>query len=124
MADVHPVCQTVATIVASRRLPFGDEIACQDVIASLLTTAAIAFEREYRLGPRNRIDFYLPASKVGIEVKVQGSPSDVLRQLERYALSDAIAALMLVTGRRTLSQLPTALHGKPLVSVATWRGGL
>lgn len=117
---------TIDQTLKAHRLPFGDEIACHRTIALLLEAAGFTVEREVQLsGARGRIDFYMPAERIGIEVKVKGSPTEIVRQLSRYAQAPEIHTLMLVTGRARLGQLlPAELHGKPLHVVATWRGGL
>lgn len=108
------------------RLPFGDELACQRTVAIILEQLGIVAEREVAVsGARGRIDFYVPDVQLGIELKVKGGPSEVARQLLRYAEAPEIAGLMLVTGRARLAAgLPDTLSGKPLRVVATWRGGL
>jgi hypothetical protein len=76
--------------------------------------------REVRLSPQDRIDFIvtLPCSdgkqyRIGIEVKIQGAATGILRQLYRYARSDRVDALILASTRRTLlSGVPRSLYGK------------
>jgi hypothetical protein len=49
----------------------------------------------------------------------------VLRQLLRYAGAEQVTGLVLVTARLRLARgLPDMLRGKPLRTVATWRGAL
>lgn len=75
-------------------------------------------EREVRLAPRDRID--LLVGRVGVECKVAGNAESVLRQLRRYAESDRIDALILVTSRAAHSRMPATVGGKPLHVVRTW----
>ena len=65
-----------------------------------------------RLAPTDRIDFLLGG--VGIEVKVDGSTAQILRQLRRYASSPQIEHLVLVTNRARHRSLPAVIGGKPL----------
>ena len=78
-------------------------------VASALGAASLAYEHEYRLGPRCRIDFKV--GRVGIEVK-KGRPasSDLTRQLRRYLESDELDAVIVVTQRVT--RLPETILGK------------
>lgn len=104
------------------RLPVGDEAAFQEGVAAALAARGVAFTREFALSAgRGRIDFYLPDDRIGLELKVQGSPSDVARQLQRYALAPEIDALVLVTARARLGALPPTIGGKPLAVAALWR---
>lgn len=117
--------QALAETLGRYRLSTGNEAVYQRALGQLLTHLGIGFEAECDLGPdHGRIDFYLPSTEVGIELKVQGSPSGVTAQLARYATSPKIRELVLLTGRARLGQLPARLCGKPLIVVATWRGGL
>lgn len=67
--------------------------------------------------PVDRVDFLI--DRVGIELKVDGSWAAVLRQLDRYAASPDLDALVLVTTRRSIArEMPPLLRGKPLVSIS------
>ena len=78
--------------------------------------------RELVLTKRDRLDFlvgYSPlwsATPMGtaIEVKVGGSLSDLTRQLARYAESERITGLLVVTTKDRHRQLPPSLSGKPI----------
>lgn len=73
---------------------------------------------EVILSARDRPDFIVGVSDivVAIEVKVAGARNAILRQLGRYAAHDIVDAVVLASGRRALLwQLPTAIHGKPVV---------
>lgn len=81
-------------------------------IGAALERAGIAFDHEFRLAPRCRIDFL--AGRVGIEVK-KGRPvtADLRRQVARYAQCAQLDALVVVVQRGV--SLPDAIHGKPVV---------
>ena len=87
----------------------------RNAVAEALTEAGLAYEHEFRLGPRNRIDFRV--GRVGIEVK-KGRPATSLLtgQLRRYLESDALDAVIVVTQRVT--RVPDTLCGKPVVLVS------
>jgi hypothetical protein len=72
----------------------------------------LEFEREVKLNATDRIDFLV--GTVGIECKVDGSKNAVASQLLRYAESDRISGLILVTIRNTHRFGGTELLGKPL----------
>jgi len=105
----------------AQRYRVGQEQWLQDDIETSLRFLQIAFEREARLAPGERVDF-LVAGSIGIEAKTRCPPRKIFRQLERYASHDAISALILVTG--TASGLPPAVNGKPLFYVSTGRASL
>jgi hypothetical protein len=78
--------------------------------------------RELVLTKRDRLDFLIGHSPLwsavpmgtAIEVKVGGSLSDLTRQLARYAESDRITGLLVVTTKDRHRQLPPSLGGKPI----------
>lgn len=94
----------------------------QDAVAFVLSDRHIRHEREARLGPADRVDFLL-AHGIGIELKTKGSVADVAEQLQRYAASPKIRALVLFTTRQAHAALPLEISGKP-VRVLVSRGGL
>lgn len=98
---------------ALRELRIGvlpDEFQLQSCIEGVLYSHGIQYQKEYRLAPRNRIDFLLEGG-IGLEVK-RGKPNKikVLKQLERYAAFDEIAAMILVVDRTV--HIPTSVLGK------------
>lgn len=83
------------------------------------------FEREYRLGPKDVVDFFVTGKPqldgsvatggVAIECKVKGQPLAIVRQLERYAKHDVVECIVLYTARHM--QAPEHLNGKPVVTI-------
>lgn len=98
------------------RAPFCQgEYDLHALTASALREADIYFLHEERLAPRCRIDFL--ADTVGIEVK-KGKPErrQLLRQLERYAGSPRIEALVVLVERA--ADIPGEILGKPCVTLS------
>jgi hypothetical protein len=106
----------VAAALQRRRFRFDDEKELQASISCVLTMDGIAHEREVTLAPGDIIDFL--ADGVGVEVKIKGSLGDVTRQLLRYAQSDRVRELVLVSTLMRLGNQPSTMNGKPLVFVS------
>src|SRR5580692_2789902 len=103
---MEDVC-AVAKLLKGYRYNVGSECDFQRGVLDALTQSQIDCEPEYDLGPGfGRIDLFLPQPGIGIELKVKGSPSEILRQLHRYAQCPAILSLMLMTSRPRLNPLP------------------
>ena len=117
--SVTGFASTVCNELSNYRLSMDTEIHMQDDIESILNTSNISFEREYRLGSHGVIDFFVPSRGLGIEIKLKAVRADIVRQLDRYAESDQLNALLLVT--MTSLALPKALREKP---VYCYRAGL
>ncbi|MFT3973310.1 MAG: hypothetical protein QM699_07635 [Amaricoccus sp.] len=96
---MHPVfiARRVAGIIERSAIDVTTEFAAQRGIREALERDGIEVAAEVQLTPRDRID--LLAGPVGIEVKIRGGGRrKILRQLERYAESDQIEALVLASG--------------------------
>lgn len=115
------LAKELATALEGYRYEAGTETAVQDGIERILNELRFDFEREARLTSRDRVDFLVFG--VAVEVKIGGSLSSVVRQLHRYAASDRVEAILLVTTQLRLARVPRSLGGKP-VHVAALLGGL
>ena len=93
----------IARALTSGRLRFRDEAGLQDAIEDAFAHAHVSYEREFRVDRASRIDF--ACGRVGVEVKVAGGPSQVGRQLARYAATGRFDELLLVTTRPQHQQL-------------------
>lgn len=98
----------VLEVLAAGPLTYRHETDLQTAISVRLAAADIEHVREAQLGPGERIDL-LTDDGVGIEVKVAGSWTSVVRQLLRYAHHDRVKALVLVTTQASHGQVPAEL---------------
>lgn len=103
--------ERVRSVLTAMPLRTTVEALLQEQIAAALAAAALPFSREVHLSKKDRIDF-LCGGALGLEVKVDGGVSDVTRQLHRYAQSERIARLVLVSTRMRLLTIPRELNGK------------
>lgn len=114
MTDVF---SPIIAALASYRYVAHDEHRLYEGLSLALTSAGIEFERERSLlypdGKRGRLDYYLPVTRLAIEVKVRGSAEAVLRQITMYARHEDVAAVLLVTSLGRLARVPEDLFGKP-----------
>lgn len=111
----------VLTDILSRiRLIVDDEKSVQEQIAAALFQATIGFEREVRLSPGDIIDFV--SDRVGVEVKIKGGKRAILRQIERYADSNQIDSLILLSN--VAMGVPAEINGKPVRFVSMGRAWL
>lgn len=92
-----------------------EEYEIQADISKILKEHGIRFIKEYKLGPRNRIDFLLD-NGIGIEVK-KGKPnrSNVIAQIQRYTKFNEIDCLILVIERSM--DIPSEINSKPCFSI-------
>jgi hypothetical protein len=102
---------TLRRTLGSARFRYTSELELQDGIAELFTARGIAFERERQLGP-DRVDFFIAG--IAIEVKIEGSLSDVTRQLHRYSEHPDVTGVVLVTTRARHNAMPNLMTAKPV----------
>lgn len=102
------------------RFQCAHEFVLQEGIARVLAREGIAYQRERQLG-RDRVDFFVGSEPfpegIAVEVKIDGSLSEVTRQLHRYAAHPDVVALVLVTTRSLHCRMPREMRGKPLAVV-------
>ncbi len=109
--------ERVAAALRSCTFSAHDERTLHEGVKTVLAAAGVAYEHERTISPTSRLDFWLPVSGAAIEVKVQGDPGNVLRQLTRYCGHDVVTGLLLVTTSAKLARVPATLCGKPVRAV-------
>lgn len=105
----------VAQVLRGVDMHFGHEAELQQALDEVFHDQGWDVEREFALdGSRDSIvDFFLDG--LAIEVKVDGTPAAVLRQLQRYAACQEVRELLLVTTKhRHRDAIPETLSDKPV----------
>lgn len=115
MTDVQVINAgwTLGRAIAARPFWYRTETDLQVQVHALAVELGLNPEREVRLTPRDRIDLLI--GRLGVEIKVAGAPHTVMRQLLRYAESDRVDLILLVTTRLAHLALPQLVGGKPLI---------
>lgn len=91
---------------------FNTESELQLGISGRLTSVGVVHRREVQLTPTDRIDFMI--GRLGAEVKTKGGRSALLRQLHRYAQSEEVDELLLITTSPPLARIPNTVVGIPV----------
>jgi len=95
------------------RFRFTSEDDLQRGIAKLLEERSIPHQREYRLDAQSRLDFLVDGG-LGIEVKIDGSASDLGYQVLRYLRHEVVKGVVVITSRSSHRDLPREMEGKPV----------
>lgn len=112
--------EQLAVLLSGYRYRGACEDDYQQSVARVLEQEGVEHRREVRLSARDRIDFMVGA--LGVEVKMQGSTTRLLRQLGRYAEHEDVEELLLVaTSTRLVRGIPERIHGVS-VSAMVLRG--
>jgi hypothetical protein len=106
-------------LLSGYQLRSPNEATLQFAIAHCFDLNKIVYDREVRLNAEDRPDFMVGA--VAVEVKIDGSPSEILRQLHRYVQHQCVTEILLVTTRSKHINLTSEFNGKPIVTL--WIGG-
>lgn len=113
-APAQVTARRIVTLLTASRYQHRDETQLQQLVAQVLLGGGYVATREVRLTPASRIDLVV-APRIGIEVKVAGSAIDVAGQIQRYARTGRLDALVLVTTRAEHTTLPDQLGGLPVL---------
>lgn len=123
MKTESSVAGRIASAVARRRFRIVTEKDFQEALVRVFEAEKMEYRREVRLGPGDVVDFMV--GDVAVEVKVEGSPTQVLRQILRYLEYGEVSALVLVTRRAGSARgIPPQVLGKPVIVVPVWKGFL
>ncbi len=110
-------------VLKGYRYNIGSELEFRREVVEVLNKSNIECVPEYDLGRQfGRIDVYLPQSRIGIEVKVKDSRSQILRQLHRYSLCPLVDSLVLLTSRPRFDPPVDSISGKSLTVISVWEG--
>lgn len=93
-----------------------DEADLQEQVAAALSSCGIAIDREV-IAARGRYDVFARAdgARVVLELKVTGSAAAVERQAQRYALTDGVDAVAVVTTSSRLARELSIVEGSALL---------
>lgn len=105
--DPNDVVGYVKALLESNRLPCTDEYKLQKEAAEIFHSGGLKYYPEFLLEKRDRIDFFFPDSKVGLECKVKADGGNTNRQLLRYAMTKKVKHLILLTSRPHQSLPPS-----------------
>jgi hypothetical protein len=116
-----PDAHRLIGLISSARVDLSTEFAAQTGLVRLFEAERVRYEAEVVLSAADRIDFLI--GRVGVEVKIGQPRRQILRQLERYAGSDRLDELLLVSS----APFPAGgfrAHGKPVFVVSLSVGWL
>ena len=102
--------QRILNVLSTYSFSLSDEKVLQGEISEVLDQEGIAHRREVRLNDKDIIDFIFDGG-IGMEVKIKGQKLAIYRQLKRYATSDQINQLILLTS--VSMGTPGVIEGKP-----------
>ena len=104
----------ITAIMKLRINPVIEEYELQIKIADVLEREGLSFKKEYKLAPRNRVDFFIDG--IVIEVK-KGKPygRQVIEQVRRYSEYEEVKGVILVVEKNL--DLPREVNGKPCMSL-------
>lgn len=113
--------EQIVDLIERARVDLSTETLAQRGLARIFAAAGLDARAEVRLSDKDRIDFMI--GRIGLEVKTGHSRRTILRQLERYAKSEEVDSLILVTSIAFPTTNPP-IEGKPLLVASLSRGWL
>ena len=119
--EARILASRIAAIIERTRVGISTEESAHLAVLDALRAAGMDVQAEVWITDSDRVDLLVEG--VGIEVKVKGGRRDIYRQLQRYARSDRIEALVLATGLAWPSSIKD-VDGTPLIAASLTRGWL
>lgn len=113
--------EKLVDLIENARVDLSTETLAQRGLARVFADAGLEARAEVRLNAQDRIDFMI--GRIGLEVKIGHPRRSILRQLERYAKSEELDALILVTSAAFPTSNPP-IEGKELHVASLSRGWL
>lgn len=107
--------EELSSLIAGFRYRFTDERDLQDGIERVLRSSDSPYRREPVLSAPDRPDFLV--GDIAIEVKIQGTLAQLLRQVSRYAAHDKVRGILVVGTPVWLVQVPDEICCKPMASL-------
>ncbi|MGH8156645.1 MAG: hypothetical protein ACREPQ_00865 [Rhodanobacter sp.] len=97
---------------------YSDEVQLHGTLENILLQAGEKdFVREHAIDRKNRFDFWFPNEGLVIEVKVDGTLSEALRQIDRYTALPGVRGVLLASTPRWANIELSSLHGIPVHGV-------
>ena len=108
--DIEKVTSAIETLRVGKII---EEYDLQNKIAKVFDTVGIEYQKEYRLGAGNRVDF-LTGDGIAIEVK-KGKPNRerLVYQINRYAELEEVQAVIIVVKTSLRLPITRSYNGKP-----------
>ncbi|WP_122558531.1 hypothetical protein [Pseudomonas viridiflava] len=125
MSDPRMMLNALVHQLGAYAYRYSSEVRLHEAMAIVLTNHGFTFERERILDKQNRADFWLDG--IVIEVKVDGSIGEALRQVDRYIkLPDVKGVILAGTPRWASENLDDKpeWNGKPFRMVRLARQAL
>jgi len=119
-SDATSLLNRVGARLGCNRSVLSSELAIQNVIEEELGQLGISYDREFRLSPQDRPDFFVGSFGLAIEVKKGAAAVPELRQIARYLEHDCIRECAIVALSFS-PEFPAELLGKPIRKFPIWK---
>lgn len=108
--DIEKVISAIETLRVGKII---EEYDLQDKIAKVFDATGIEYQKEFRLGAGNRVDF-LTDDGIAVEVK-KGKPNRerLMFQISRYAQFEEVQAVIIVVETSLRFPITQSYNGKP-----------
>jgi hypothetical protein len=93
--EIHMSLRGISGALGGYAYRYSTEAQLHDRFAEVLERAGLAFERERTLDDKNRADFWIDG--IVVEVKVDGTLTDALRQVARYIELPQVTGVLLAS---------------------------
>lgn len=107
---------SLSQIFEGVRFRFGSEVDLQNGVELLLQRSKIAYAREKALTAKDRPDFLVDGG-IAIEIKIQGTFAQAVRQIDRYAKHESVHSILVIGSPAWINRIPAFIGGKPVHAI-------
>ncbi len=118
--DINALTAAIGRHLRAHRASVMREGAIHDAIAAAFSELGIKVEREYRLTPKDRLDFFIPDEGIVVEVKKATVGLTALSQVAGYFESEKVTRCILI-GMRIDPKIPSVFQGKAIDTIPLWK---
>jgi hypothetical protein len=118
--DIDSLSAAIGRHLRANRSAVMQEKGVHNAIAAAFAEIGMKVEREYRLTPESRLDFFLSDCGTAVEVKKGNAGLPVVSQIGRYFESEKVTGCILVA-MRIDPAVPKTFRGKPIAHLPLWK---
>lgn len=114
--ESEPSAVELGRLFDNVRFRFTNEIELQSGVQQVFERSKIGFVREKSLNAKDRPDF-LVEDGIAIEIKIQGTFAQAVRQIDRYAKHSAVRSILVIGSPVWINRIPLVIGGKPVHTI-------
>lgn len=119
MVEINEILKKIQLSLNGASLNLSNEKLLQNDIATAFEKHNIPFKKEVKLDEKSTVDFMIEDLAIEIKISSKVSAMSIYRQIEKYAKSEKVAAVLLMTSKTV--RMPESVFGKEIYILSLGR---